>query len=581
MSDKWLKKYDNIDLSRMDPKILSYLGSLPEELQKEIKVTSANDEKHSKGSYHYQNRAIDLAYNERLYNHIARDPNRHMAKLTLINPNHGTAPHIHLSLANPGGKEFESDVDKEGRKAIFTREGWDVNALNFDSNQQKGSPHAWLTQVTNDLPPLLTDKTPDNIQWLTNIKPVTQPEPYMEYERWNRLGWMDGRIFNDDPVSSNNKKVDKKAAKKVVENLEDSPLKTAMISILDNDDTPRRRRTSSSGGQGGYSSYGNISNQGSSDLRTMLANRESKGSGGYQAQSKNSSAVGKYQFLWDTHGPTIQKVTGVKNKGEFLNNPDAQERYFDYYLENDLNKSFNRFAHDLKRDFPGVSDDKIKAMIHFAGSGNIEKAIRDKSYDKPLDANGASIKSYIGKMNDGGRINTPPNVRQMLVDIPSEPMLTDYDPDAYLNGAVVYASDYPSPVKVDIRNSPLHSGMSEWWGDEYKDNIKENAFEFVDPTGMSAWNDVKRSINKHGLMSAETMSSGLSAVPMFKLGKLTLNLVKDFIKQGGPKALTRAATTTTMYGTLKGHNVKDSVNDVIENVKEDNYSNGGWLNKYK
>lgn len=399
MSDKWLKKYDNIDLSRMNPKILSYLGSLPEDLQKEITITSANDGKHSKDSYHYKDRAIDLAYNEKLYNHIATDANRHMSQLTLIDPNHGTAPHIHLSLANPGGREFEADVDKKGRQVVYAREGWDVKTLNFNEDA-KGSPHGWLTQSMSELPPLLTDKTPENIQWLTNITPTTQPPPQMEYERWNRLGWMDGRLFNDSPATDNSdKNARKKATKKVVENLEDSPLKTAMINILD-DNTPRRSRSNSSGGFEGRTSTGNT--QSSSDLRTMLANRESKGSGGYSAESKNSSAVGKYQFLWGTHGETIRKVTGVKNKSEFLNNPSAQERYFDYYLENDLSKSFNRFAQDLKRDFPGVSDDKIKAMIHFAGSGNIESAIREKSYDKPLDANGTSIKSYISGMENGG-----------------------------------------------------------------------------------------------------------------------------------------------------------------------------------
>lgn len=581
MSDKWLKKYDNIDLSRMNPKILSYLGSLPEDLQKQIKVTSANDGSHSKDSYHYKDRAIDLAYNEQLYNHIAKDPNRHMSQLTLIDPNHGTAPHIHLSLANPGGREFNSDVDKEGRGVVYTREGWDVKTLNFDS-EQKGSPHEWITQGLSDLPPLLTDKDPENVQWLTNIKPFTQPAPHMEYEKWNRLGWMDGRIFNDDiATKSSDTKSEKDATKSVVDNLEDSPVKSALMSILD-EDTPRRTRRSSSEGDsysGGFS--GGV--QGASDLRTMISNRESSGSGGYKAESKNSSAVGKYQFLWDTHGQTIQKVTGVKDKKDFLNNPGAQEKYFDYYLENDLNKSFSRFSHDLKRDFPGISDDKIKSMIHFAGSGNIENAIRNKSYNQPLDANGVSITSYIGKMENGGNLRTPPFVKPVIEDLPLTPNVSALDTDDYSEGVFIYASDYPSKTNVDvsIANSPLHFKMSDWWSDRYKDGASENAFEFIDPTGMSSWNDVKRAINKHGLMSGETISSGFGAVPMAKFGKMTLGLVRDFLKQGGPKALTRALTTTTMYGAAKGSNVKDSTVDLVESIEEDNLKNGGWLSKYK
>ncbi len=44
-------------------------------------------------------------------------------------------------------------------------------------------------------------------------------------------------------------------------------------------------------------------------------------------------------------------------------------------------------------------------MIHFAGAGNLEKAIRTGNFDKPLDNFGTSIKSYI-KHQTGGYAGT-------------------------------------------------------------------------------------------------------------------------------------------------------------------------------
>lgn len=108
-----------------------------------------------------------------------------------------------------------------------------------------------------------------------------------------------------------------------------------------------------------------------------------------------SSAVGKYQFLWNTHKSWIEKVTGVNSKEEFANNPNAQEQAFSYWEKNTLIPTAKKYYPQLSKDIPGLTMEQAKQIVHFAGEGNIQKAIKNKSYNKPLDAFGSSILSYI------------------------------------------------------------------------------------------------------------------------------------------------------------------------------------------
>lgn len=121
-----------------------------------------------------------------------------------------------------------------------------------------------------------------------------------------------------------------------------------------------------------------------------------KESGGrYDAMSPNSSATGKYQFLWGTHGKRIQKLTGVKTREEFANNPQAQEDYYSHYINTEVKPQISKFKKGLSQYFPNITDDQIIAAYHFAGPGNLQNAIKTGNFDKALDANGTSILSYI------------------------------------------------------------------------------------------------------------------------------------------------------------------------------------------
>lgn len=103
-------------------------------------------------------------------------------------------------------------------------------------------------------------------------------------------------------------------------------------------------------------------------LKEQIAMRESGGN--YKALPKKkdgtlaSSAAGKYQFLWNYHKDAIKNVTGVSSKQEFLNNPEAQEKYFDYWNATTLTPT----AKKIKEQFnPQQSMDDLKKMVHFAG----------------------------------------------------------------------------------------------------------------------------------------------------------------------------------------------------------------------
>lgn len=110
-----------------------------------------------------------------------------------------------------------------------------------------------------------------------------------------------------------------------------------------------------------------------------------------------SSATGKYQFLWGTHGKWIQKVTGVESREDFLNSPQAQEEAFAYWDKTTLTPSAMKYYPAIAKAIPNATLDDVKMMIHFAGEGNVQKAVNSGNFDRKLDSFGSSIRSYIGK----------------------------------------------------------------------------------------------------------------------------------------------------------------------------------------
>lgn len=113
--------------------------------------------------------------------------------------------------------------------------------------------------------------------------------------------------------------------------------------------------------------------------------------GNYRATNPSSSAAGKYQFLYDTFGDDIQRVTGVKSKREFLHNPEAQEKFFQYHVENNLLPAVEKLKSLNKQ---GYSDSQLAKLVHFKGEqGAID--FLSEGADETKKHN-ISIPSYIG-----------------------------------------------------------------------------------------------------------------------------------------------------------------------------------------
>ena len=105
-------KKPGVALDNINPVLGGYLNSLPAHLRRFVTITSGTDSAgiHSKKSKHGHGDALDLRYNPELYAHIASDPLAIKLGLKTIDPNHGTAPHIHLQYSGQnyaGGGEVK------------------------------------------------------------------------------------------------------------------------------------------------------------------------------------------------------------------------------------------------------------------------------------------------------------------------------------------------------------------------------------------------------------------------------------------------------------------------------------------
>lgn len=130
----------------------------------------------------------------------------------------------------------------------------------------------------------------------------------------------------------------------------------------------------------------------SKSFRNFTDDIVSKESGGnYKATNPNSSAAGKYQFLWNTWGNKIADFTGVQSKQEFLNNPQAQDSFYnDYYLPQELLPAVKR----LKSKGFDMDTDTLAKLVHFRGEKGAYDYLTGRVGDKPESYN-MSISQYI------------------------------------------------------------------------------------------------------------------------------------------------------------------------------------------
>jgi hypothetical protein len=149
-----------------------------------------------------------------------------------------------------------------------------------------------------------------------------------------------------------------------------------------------------------------------------LANIESKGD--YKALPWSdsshtklaSSAAGKYQFLWNTHKDKIKELTGVSTKQQFLNNPEAQEAYFNYWDDNILTPEALKLKQQYNLELPL---NKIKAAIHQAGPIGARKYF--SRGEAARDAFGMDTGKYINRFQEGGIVEmSDTEIKQFLAN---------------------------------------------------------------------------------------------------------------------------------------------------------------------
>lgn len=181
-----------------------------------------------------------------------------------------------------------------------------------------------------------------------------------------------------------------------------------------------------------------------------------------------SSAVGKYQFLWDTHNPQIAKVTGIKDKESFRKNPQAQEKYFEWYLENNIPESLQRIRGYNKKRY---TDDELVALIHFKGETGAKKWLQSEIDETAK--NNLSIPEYINRYREG-KGNYDNSAVSPLKEIVTRArvtkpiMLPTQNMPMQVDGVNV-----PPMSQFEIAKEEITPSINDWIMSEYKSQIQK------------------------------------------------------------------------------------------------------------
>jgi len=194
-------------------------------------------------------------------------------------------------------------------------------------------------------------------------------------------------------------------------------------------------------------------------LGDALANIESSG-GDYTATNPNSSAAGKYQFLWNTWGKEIERVTGVSTKQEFLDSPQAQEKFFKYYVNTEIKPQ----VATLKRD-SSKSDAALAALIHYQGFGGAKKYLKSGAETAP-EIN-MPVKKYLDRVETSYYGSASPGANTTQEETP-EPIEPKTDSDEALIDKIQYWLDFAGFVPfigdaIDLINGLIYVIRGRYW----------------------------------------------------------------------------------------------------------------------
>jgi len=242
--------------------------------------------------------------------------------------------------------------------------------------------------------------------------------------------------------------------------------------------------------------------------------------GNYKALNPHSSASGKYQFLWNTWGDKISKVTGVKSKQEFLNNPEAQDTFYnEYYVPNEMMPAVKR----LKKYAPDLSEKQLAKLYHYQGEGGAKKYLLGQAPDVQQSYN-APISKYTGiKRQLGGGVLGEDEELEYPIDTPQ--LMTPKGIVSNLTAPTTINPNYSLALPNKMRKPK--SNIFKKIGNKIEDVIDNTDIGALGNTLDKSFGTLK----KVGNVLSQGMSTGIDMAEQFTSEKVKNQQYRKMMQQ--------------------------------------------------
>lgn len=98
--------------------------------------------------------------------------------------------------------------------------------------------------------------------------------------------------------------------------------------------------------------------------------------GDYSAYNGKTGATGRYGFSWNAHASDIKKITGVKDRAEFLQDQDAQDKYFSWHIDHNVKPAMERLKDLNKAD---LGDAELAKLVHSKGETGAKRWLKENT----------------------------------------------------------------------------------------------------------------------------------------------------------------------------------------------------------
>lgn len=177
-----------------------------------------------------------------------------------------------------------------------------------------------------------------------------------------------------------------------------------------------------------------------------------------------SSGVGKYQIIWNIHKSNIKKITGIDSIEDFRNNPQAQETFMDWFIQNDLLPG----ATELKQKYQlPYTIEQIMAGVHLEGKAGLEKKIKSNTLNTSTMAKNfknATSNQYMNSFEHGGYIA---DKGFNFTTWQGDKMVKGRNAAQYSAKDLQDIASYYFPDKKYTSNSELQQDILNYFGDDY------------------------------------------------------------------------------------------------------------------